>query len=139
MGATAFRPSRRRRLRTQVSRLRSRLGTGGAAASSPGDEGYRLDVGEGAASMPRSSSTCLGDDLIDDAIGLWRGRALGEFADRDFALGPAPARLEELRLGALEHQAANALTACGRSHDAVAAPRAAAPPQHPGREHARKL
>src|SRR5918995_601937 len=39
--------------------------------------------------------------LLEAALALWRGPALAEFADRPWALAAA-ARLEELRLGALE-------------------------------------
>ncbi|MFD1931608.1 BTAD domain-containing putative transcriptional regulator [Nonomuraea mangrovi] len=43
-------------------------------------------------------------DLLGDALALWRGPALIEFADEDFA-GPEIARLDELRLAAMEERA----------------------------------
>ena len=46
-------------LRTQVSRLRSRLGAGGADLVT-GDEGYRLDVGEG----------CLDAQVFERLLGV---------------------------------------------------------------------
>ncbi len=42
--------------------------------------------------------------LLGDALALWRGPALADFADQEFAR-PAATRLEELRLTALEHRA----------------------------------
>ena len=39
--------------------------------------------------------------LLEEALGLWRGPALAEFADRPWAQAVA-ARLEELRLAAVE-------------------------------------
>ncbi|REE98344.1 BTAD domain-containing putative transcriptional regulator [Thermomonospora umbrina] len=42
--------------------------------------------------------------LLGDALALWRGPALIDFADEEFA-GPEITRLEELRLTALEEQA----------------------------------
>ncbi|HEX2316934.1 MAG TPA: BTAD domain-containing putative transcriptional regulator, partial [Thermomonospora sp.] len=42
--------------------------------------------------------------LLADALALWRGPALADFADEPFA-GPAVTRLEELRLAALEEHA----------------------------------
>ncbi|MEA2312142.1 MAG: hypothetical protein QOE28_2110 [Solirubrobacteraceae bacterium] len=120
-------------LRTQVSRLRRRLGSG-AGDLVTDDVGYRLLVGEGCLDAHVFESL-LAESRVDDALALWRGPALGEFADRDFA-STAAARLEELRLGARESRAANAL-ASGRAHDAVAdlEPLLA---EHPGRELARE-
>src|SRR5581483_5905491 len=42
--------------------------------------------------------------LLDEALALWRGPALAEFADRRFAQ-PEAVRLEELRLTARERRA----------------------------------
>ncbi|HZQ86716.1 MAG TPA: BTAD domain-containing putative transcriptional regulator [Acidimicrobiales bacterium] len=52
-----------------------------------------------------------------DALRLWRGRALDEFADEPWAAGDA-VRLEELRLLALEERI-EAELACGRHHEVV--------------------
>ena len=121
-------------LRTQVSRLRHRLGVQ-AGDLITDDVGYRLVVGEDCLDT-KAFERLLIEGGVDDALSLWRGPVLGEFADRDFATAAA-ARLDELRLGAQERRAANAL-AEGRVHDAVAElePLLA---EHPGRERAREL
>jgi predicted ATPase/DNA-binding SARP family transcriptional activator len=121
-------------LRTQVARLRRRLGAR-AGDLVTDDVGYRLVVGEGCLDT-QVFEWLLAEDRVDDALALWRGPVLGEFADRDFA-APAAARLDELRLGAQEHRAANTL-AEGSAHAAVAdlEPLIA---QHPERERARGL
>src|SRR6266568_597812 len=131
-------------LRTQVARLRRALGpAGGDLATLEG--GYRLTV-------PRSGlDFCRFEDalaeaaqangepalrLLDEAVALCRGPALGEFADRPFALATA-ARLEELRVAAAERQAGLRLS-LGRVEEAVAALRALLA-EHPEREQARGL
>lgn len=89
-------------LRTQVSRLRHRLGPG--AADLITDElGYRLRVHDGCLDALRFEEL-LADDRFDEALSLWRGPALVEFADRDFAQSTAT-RLEELMLSARERRA----------------------------------
>ena len=121
-------------LRTQVSRLRRRLGSG--ASDLVTDEvGYRLVVGDGCLDMHRFERL-LADDRVDDALALWRGSALGEFADRDFAAA-AVARLDERRLGARERRAANAITE-GCAHEAIADLESLVA-EHPERERAREL
>jgi DNA-binding SARP family transcriptional activator len=55
--------------------------------------------------------------LLREALGLWRGRALAEFADQPFAQAEA-ARLEELRESARE-DLVDAELALGRHHDLV--------------------
>ncbi|GIH91085.1 BTAD domain-containing putative transcriptional regulator [Planobispora siamensis] len=52
-------------------------------------------------------------ELADRALGLWQGAAYAEFADEEWA-EPEAARLEELRLVAVEHRA-EALLALGRN------------------------
>ncbi len=52
--------------------------------------------------------------LLEEALGLWRGPALAEFADRPWAQAEA-ARLEELRLAAREALAELALAAGGHA------------------------
>ena len=56
--------------------------------------------------------------LLRQALGLWRGPALGEFADRPFAAAEA-LRLDELREAALE-DLFDAELALGRHHEVVA-------------------
>jgi len=103
-------------LRTQVSRLRRRLGAL-AANLVTDDVGYRLVVDEGCLDAEVFERLVV-EGALDDALALWRGPALAEFTDRDFAAAAA-ARLDELRLDAREVRAANAL-AEGHAHDAVA-------------------
>ena len=55
---------------------------------------------------------------LEEALGLWRGHALAEFAFDDFAQGEIH-RLEDLRLVALEDQA-DALLQLGRNTEVVA-------------------
>jgi DNA-binding SARP family transcriptional activator len=62
---------------------------GGAAAGEPGQHPAGAGVGVAAAG------------LLEEALGLWRGPALAEFADQPWAQVEA-ARLEELRLAATE-------------------------------------
>src|SRR6266702_4005010 len=131
-------------LRTQVARLRRALGPAGEDLATL-EGGYRLTV-------PRSGlDFCRFEDalaeaaqangepalrLLDEAVALCRGPALGEFADRPFALATA-ARLEELRVAAAERQAGLRLS-LGRVEEAVAALRALLA-EHPEREQARGL
>jgi DNA-binding SARP family transcriptional activator len=56
--------------------------------------------------------------LLREALSLWRGPALADLADEDF-LGQEAARLEELRLLALERRL-EADLACGRHDDLLA-------------------
>ncbi|MGH3823167.1 MAG: AfsR/SARP family transcriptional regulator, partial [Pseudonocardiaceae bacterium] len=70
-------------------------------------------------------------DLLDKALGLWRGHAYGEFTDEHFA-APEKARLTELRLGSIEHRA-EALLELGR-HAELVAPLQRFTAEHPLRE-----
>ncbi|MFE9748918.1 BTAD domain-containing putative transcriptional regulator [Saccharothrix saharensis] len=74
--------------------------------------------------------------LLDEALGLWRGPAYGEFADRPWAHGEA-ARLDEVRLLAVERRAEAAL-ALGDAAAAVPDLRAHVT-AHPWREDGRRL
>lgn len=121
-------------LRTQVSRLRRRLGAG-ASDLITDDVGYRLVVGESCLDT-QLFERLVAEGRADDALALWRGPALGEFVDRDFAAAAA-ARLDELWLGAREVRAAKAL-AEGRVNDAVADLEPLIS-EHPERERARQL
>jgi DNA-binding SARP family transcriptional activator/tetratricopeptide (TPR) repeat protein len=121
-------------LQSYVSRLRRQLEPGRAAG---GDAkvllweppGYRLDVDREQVDFRRFERLAdEGRELLDagdaaeartvllDADALWRGPALLEFADHEFARGVA-ARLEERRLVAIEDRIAAEL-ALGR-HTAV--------------------
>ena len=74
--------------------------------------------------------------LYDSAIGLWRGRAFGEFSTEWWAIAPA-ARLEELRAVANEERAA-AMIALGQRARAVAELEALLA-EHPLRERSAQL
>jgi predicted ATPase/DNA-binding SARP family transcriptional activator len=56
-------------------------------------------VGAGRAALPHDPATAA--EVLSEALGLWRGPALADVVEADFARAPA-ARLAELRLGALE-------------------------------------
>jgi predicted ATPase/DNA-binding SARP family transcriptional activator len=101
-------------LYTVVSRLRSLLGDD---ALSAGPAGYQLDVPADAVDALRFERLCreagaAGPEqaavLLDEGLGLWRGPAYAEFADRDFA-GTEARRLELLRADAWEERAQVAL------------------------------
>jgi predicted ATPase/DNA-binding SARP family transcriptional activator len=131
-------------LRTQVSRLRRALGPAGDDLVTM-EGGYRLTLQQSQLDAARfedalaevtqvSSEQALG--LIEEALDLWRGPAMGEFADRPFALAAA-VRLDELRVVARERRA-ELLLSVGLVDDAVAALQAVVA-EHPEREHARGL
>ena len=131
-------------LRTQVSRLRRALGPAGDSLITV-EGGYQLHVERGqldatrfedalAAAAAETAGPALG--LLDQALGLWRGPALGELAGRPFAQ-PEAVRLDELRVAARERQA-ELLMSAGRAADAVAALQAVVA-EHQERERARGL
>lgn len=131
-------------LRNQISRLRRALGPAAAdLVTSAG--GYRLRLERRQLDAARfedllaSSRQTDGDDalaILDQALALWRGPALAEFADRPFAQ-PEVVRLEELRLAAQE-QRAERLLSLDRAGDAVVS-LGALLAEHPHRERARAL
>jgi predicted ATPase/DNA-binding SARP family transcriptional activator len=98
-------------LQGRVSALRRALGPGGGLVTRP--PGYLLEAGpeqvdagrferlvaEAAAAAAADGPRAAG--LLEEALGLWRGPALAEFADQPWAQAEA-ARLEELRLAATE-------------------------------------
>ncbi|WP_354638510.1 BTAD domain-containing putative transcriptional regulator [Kitasatospora camelliae] len=99
-------------LQSQVSRLRTALGT--AAVIERTGAGYRIAVPAEAVDagrferLTRRGRAALRDGdprpaaaLLEEAVGLWRGPALAEVADRE-SVRAAAVRLEEVRLGALE-------------------------------------
>lgn len=108
-----------------VSRLRKLLGPGRIQARPPG---YVLVAEPSEIDALRFSSLVdearrQGSDreaaasLLSRALDLWRGSALSDLADYD-ALRPAIARLEELRLGAIEDRV-EADLALGRHREVV--------------------
>ena len=72
-------------------------------------------VAEGRSALQADPAAAAG--LLGEALGLWRGPALAEFAFESFAL-PEAARLEALRLGALEDRV-EADLALGRHGEVV--------------------
>lgn len=132
-------------LRTQVSRLRKALGSGARLVTE--ERAYRLAVGREQLDATRfedlmglmATIGAEGADalrLLDEALALWRGPALAEFADRAFAQ-PEAVRLEELHLRARERRAELLL---GLGRPAEAAPELKALlARHPEREQARGL
>jgi predicted ATPase/DNA-binding SARP family transcriptional activator len=110
-----------------VSRLRRLLGDGRLQTRAPG---YVLRVQDGELDLHRFRAL-LAQDRHDEALALWRGPPLGDLAFQDFAQSEI-ARLEELRLAALEDRFERAL-ADGRHAD-VAGELAAAVLEHPLRE-----
>ncbi|MEO3766548.1 BTAD domain-containing putative transcriptional regulator [Streptomyces sp. B5E4] len=104
-------------LQTRVSQLRRALedaepGARALVVSRP--PGYLLDVGPEAtdtgrfaaltAAARRAEGPRARAALLADALALWRGEVLADFADEEFARAEI-ARLDELRLTALEEQA----------------------------------
>src|SRR5947199_7131851 len=98
-----------RTARTYVSRLRSALGDGYVVTREPG---YLIDLTganfdkasfEELVAGARRSDPTASVECYDEALGQWRGQAFAEFADEWWAR-PDAARLEELRLVALEER-----------------------------------
>jgi predicted ATPase/DNA-binding SARP family transcriptional activator len=130
-------------LRTQISRLRKVLPPTASLVTEEG--GYRLLIAPeqlDATRFDRLFAQARSDrceralPLLDEALALWRGTALEEFADRPFAQ-PEVQRLEELRGVAREDRAALLLVA-GRAAEAAADMNALIAEQ-PERERARSL
>jgi serine/threonine protein kinase/DNA-binding SARP family transcriptional activator/WD40 repeat protein len=101
----------RRALHTYVSRLRAAVGDG-AVVTRP--EGYLVDIGsddldsaafERLLDTARAAAPTHRVALLDEALALWRGPAFGEFGGEWWAR-PIAARLEELRLTAIEERIA---------------------------------
>ena len=87
-----------------VSRLRRTLGPGRIETRPPG---YLIRVAAGELDLDRFDElVAAGDgDSLREALGLWQGEPLADFAYEAFAQGPI-ARLRELRLAALERRIA---------------------------------
>jgi predicted ATPase/DNA-binding SARP family transcriptional activator len=106
-----------------VSQLRKQLGD----ALQHEDAGYVLQVDDGALDLQRfeallsqarsSSDQAQALALLDDALALWRGPALAD-AELGGSASAEPARLEELRLAAMETRM-DALLAVGRHAELV--------------------
>jgi predicted ATPase/DNA-binding SARP family transcriptional activator len=131
-------------LRTQLSRLRRALGPAGESLVTDGG-GYRLRLRRDqfdAASFEdavAAAAEATGKEalrILDEALGLWRGPALAEFADRPFAQ-PEAVRLDALRVVARERRAELVLS-LGSAGDAIAALQQIVA-EHPERERARGL
>lgn len=75
-------------------------------------------------------------ELLDEALGLWRGDAFADFADEEFARSTVP-RLVDQRLSAVEARA-EARLALGE-HDALTAELGGLVAEHPLRERLRAL
>ena len=114
-------PSAHKTLQSHVVRLRQSFGAldPNPIATVPG--GYRLDVPDNAIDAEvfellarsghdrlRVSDFEVAVQQLGEALELWRGRAYQEFADVEFA-GVAAARLEDLRLAAIEDLAESEL------------------------------
>jgi DNA-binding SARP family transcriptional activator len=132
-------------LRIHVSRLRKALARGVVTFRAPGylirvePDGldlYRFErlVEEGRGLLARDLAAHASERLRD-ALSLWRGPALADFAYESFAQ-PAIARLEEIRLAALELRI-DAELALGR-HDELIGELEALVTEHPLRERLRR-
>jgi predicted ATPase/DNA-binding SARP family transcriptional activator len=117
-------------LHAYVSRLRSLLPDGVLLTRPPG---YLLHVPPGDLDARRFEQL-LADAKLDQALALWRGPAYAEFADDDFAR-PEAARLEELRLTAIEQRFETRLT----HGDNTVGELEAYASEHPLRERPRQL
>ena len=118
-------------LQQVIARLRTRLGPVGTAivtrppgyvlvADPASIDAQRFESDYRAARSVWSTDPARAGALLDDALRLWRGPAYGAFAD-GFAAAAA-ARLEELRVSALEDRAALFVRA-GAATDAIATAR----------------
>jgi len=124
-------------LQVHVSQLRKVLGSDTILTQAPG---YLLRVEPGQLDLDRferliaEARPLQPEDAlarIEEALALWRGPPLAEFAEEPFALGEI-LRLEELRLDALEARA-EAILALGR-HAGLAAELEALVAEYPLRE-----
>ena len=132
-----------RSLQVTMSRLRRSLGVAGSVLETVAS-GYRLAVEAdvidarrfetliGSARAARlKGDVATGRRLLDDALGLWRGPALADVAFESFAQGEI-ARLEELRLAAIEERIDARLSA--GEHLLVVAELEQLAAEHPSRE-----
>jgi predicted ATPase/DNA-binding SARP family transcriptional activator len=134
--------SGRTALQVRVSQLRKGLRAGGALVVTR-PPGYVLQVDADQVDLGRFERLVAEAEEADpsaaavklrEALALWRGPALADLAFESFAQ-PAIARLEELRLGAVEKRI-DADLALGR-HAALVGELEALAAEHPLREHVR--
>jgi DNA-binding SARP family transcriptional activator len=99
--------SARKVVQVYVSQLRKALGADAIETRPPG---YRIAADHDLAEFERLVAAAGAEPaaarraaLLTEALALWRGRPLAEFADEPFA-EPAARRLEELRLSAVEQR-----------------------------------
>jgi DNA-binding SARP family transcriptional activator len=111
-------------LRVRLSQLRKALGSRDVIATR--QPGYVLELGDEQLDLRRferlvasaaNEPPPVAADRLREALALWRGAPLAEFAYEDFAQ-PAIARLEELRVTAIERRT-DADLALGRHADLV--------------------
>ena len=121
----------RKTLQVYVSQLRKTLGKDRVQTKAPG---YRLRVERDELDLERFERLAASGQL-HEALTLWRGPALSEFAYQQFAQTEIE-RLEELRLACLEERIASDLAA-GR-HAALVGELEALVKQHPVRERVRE-
>jgi predicted ATPase/DNA-binding SARP family transcriptional activator len=129
-------------LQGRVSALRRALGPAGAGLVVTRPPGYLLEAGPDQLDAGRfqrlvaQAEAAPGQavELLSAALGLWRGPALAEFADQPWAQAEA-ARLEELRLAAVERLLERRLAAGG--HDGVVGELERLVAEHPTRERLR--
>ena len=104
-------PSGAAALQVRVSYLRKALGSAGRLVVTK-PPGYSIEVGRGELDVHRfedlveqadAAEPANAASLLREALGLWRGPPLADVAYETFAQ-PAIARLEELRLAALERR-----------------------------------
>ena len=130
-------------VRTYVHRLRTALGGAGDRIETAGT-GYRFrvepheldarrfeDLVDQARKLANEGGTVPALQLLDEALGLWRGRPFEEFADEEWARAEVT-RLGEVRASAIEHRFAAMLDA-GR-HTEVVGPLRDAVTEEPWRE-----
>ena len=77
----------------------------------------RAVASRNAARRATQATPALAASLVEQALGLWQGRAYGELAYEDFARGESE-RLEELRLDAIEERLA-AMLELGRAAEVL--------------------
>lgn len=132
-------------LQSYVSNLRRELGSKAVPVIERIGDGYRIDTGavdlvssrfeQLVAQASGPGATALDVDariaLLDEALALWHGQAVADFADEPWARGAA-VRLDELRLAA-EEARFDLLLDAGR-HSVIVGEISAAVDAHPLRE-----